>query len=93
MNIPKKLVFKEIRRIDEKFEIEICGSYRRGAFDSGDIDILLTHPNYTSTKEFKHHLSGEVNEISKILNKVIEQLVGIRFITDVIAFGDFKFMV
>jgi hypothetical protein len=57
-------------------------------------DVLLTHPGYTSsTKEYKHHTKGKVNEISTLLNSVIEHLIKIEFITDVIAFGDFKFMV
>lgn len=28
--------------LDPKIEIEIMGSYRRGAEDSGDVDMLLT---------------------------------------------------
>ena len=29
----------------------VCGSYRRGHPDSGDIDILMTHPNHTKASK------------------------------------------
>ena len=41
------IVDKELKRIDENFETIIGGSYRRGARDSGDIDIMITHPTNT----------------------------------------------
>ena len=37
----------------KKFIASICGSYRRGLPTSGDIDVLLTHEDYTS-KKLKH---------------------------------------
>ena len=39
---------KEVEKLDEEYDAEICGSFRRGAASSGDIDILLTHPSFTS---------------------------------------------
>jgi DNA polymerase IV len=38
------IVIKELRKIDSKFKATIMGSYRRGAQDSGDIDMILTKP-------------------------------------------------
>ncbi|ODQ52867.1 Nucleotidyltransferase [Saitoella complicata NRRL Y-17804] len=35
-----------LKQADEKFEIAIVGSYRRGLKDSGDVDIMLTHPDF-----------------------------------------------
>ena len=33
-----------VGHVDEKLTAEVCGSFRRGAASSGDIDILMTHP-------------------------------------------------
>ena len=35
-----------IKEIDSKATLTIAGSYRRQKRDSGDIDVLLTHPDY-----------------------------------------------
>lgn len=40
----------EIRKIDEDFVVEICGSYRRGKLDCGDIDLIITHKRPSSLK-------------------------------------------
>jgi DNA polymerase/3'-5' exonuclease PolX len=34
---------REISKLDSKYNVTICGSYRRGLPTSGDIDVLLTH--------------------------------------------------
>lgn len=36
-----------LKKIDPGFQITIMGSYRRGAKDSGDIDIIITKPGAT----------------------------------------------
>ncbi|KAF3035013.1 hypothetical protein E8E12_005304 [Didymella heteroderae] len=38
------VVLTALKRIDRKFEATVMGSYRRGAQDSGDIDMIITHP-------------------------------------------------
>uniref|UniRef100_A0AAY4E272 DNA polymerase n=1 Tax=Denticeps clupeoides TaxID=299321 RepID=A0AAY4E272_9TELE len=40
-----------LKELDPEYIGTICGSYRRGAESSGDIDILLTHPLFTSQSE------------------------------------------
>uniref|UniRef100_A0A667Y8H8 DNA polymerase n=1 Tax=Myripristis murdjan TaxID=586833 RepID=A0A667Y8H8_9TELE len=52
------------------------------AGSSGDIDILLTHPNYTSQTEKQ----------PKLLHAVVEHLESIGFVTDTLSKGDTKFM-
>ncbi|RMZ69140.1 hypothetical protein GMOD_00003065 [Pyrenophora seminiperda CCB06] len=39
------IVMAALRKIDPKFQATIMGSYRRGAKDSGDIDMLITCPD------------------------------------------------
>ncbi|XP_058788961.1 DNA polymerase beta-like isoform X2 [Phymastichus coffea] len=79
-------ILKEcITEMDNDFLVTICGSYRRGKKESGDIDILLAHPTYTSeVKNKKKHTS--------LLKAVIKQLEEENFITDTISHGEFKFM-
>ncbi|KAF3051469.1 hypothetical protein E8E11_010733 [Didymella keratinophila] len=39
------VVIKALENIDKSFEATVMGSYRRGAKDSGDIDMIITHPS------------------------------------------------
>uniref|UniRef100_A0A8C4E5I4 DNA polymerase n=1 Tax=Dicentrarchus labrax TaxID=13489 RepID=A0A8C4E5I4_DICLA len=77
------LILGELGKIDTEYIGTICGSYRRGAASSGDIDILLTHPDYTS----------ETAKQPKLLHSVVEHLESIGFVTDTLSKGDTKFMV
>ena len=67
----KIIIEKNLKSIDNHFLFEICGSYRRGLKESGDIDILITNTNY-------------INNIStqNYLNIIVQQLKDINFITD-----------
>ncbi|KAG9330343.1 hypothetical protein JZ751_012727 [Albula glossodonta] len=68
------LILAELESVDPEYIGTICGSYRRGAESSGDIDILLTHPDFTS----------------QLLHAVVEHLESIGFITDTLSKGDTK---
>uniref|UniRef100_A0A674EIV9 Polymerase (DNA directed), beta n=1 Tax=Salmo trutta TaxID=8032 RepID=A0A674EIV9_SALTR len=72
----------ELELLDTEYIRAICGSYRRSAESSGDIEILLTHPNYTSMDEKQ----------PKLLHAVVEHFESIGFITDTLSKGDTKFM-
>ncbi|KAK8736667.1 hypothetical protein OTU49_004579 [Cherax quadricarinatus] len=74
---------KYITSLDSDYLITICGSYRRGATSSGDVDALLTHPSYTS----------ESGKHPKLLSQVIETLKTNGLVTDTLSHGDTKFMV
>ncbi|XP_016386842.1 DNA polymerase beta-like isoform X3 [Sinocyclocheilus rhinocerous] len=76
------LILKELDVVDPEYIGTICGSYRRGAESSGDIDILLTHPDFTSQSEKQ----------PKLLHAVVDHLESIGFITDTLSKGDTKFM-
>lgn len=74
---------KQLAKLDVKYEAEICGSYRRGLANSGDIDVLLTHDKYKS--------SDDVHK-TKYLSQVVESLENMGLVTDTISRGDTKFM-
>ncbi|KAI6073631.1 DNA polymerase [Aix galericulata] len=44
----QEIVLKEVKNLDPKYIATVCGSFRRGAESSGDMDVLLTHPTFTS---------------------------------------------
>lgn len=54
------LVAHAFYAIDSGFKIEVCGSYRRGAKDCGDIDILVTHAD---TKMHARSLARVVSQL------------------------------
>uniref|UniRef100_A0AAQ4RPG3 DNA polymerase n=1 Tax=Gasterosteus aculeatus aculeatus TaxID=481459 RepID=A0AAQ4RPG3_GASAC len=76
------LIHGELKKVGTEYIGTICGSYRRGAASSGDIDILLTHPDYSS----------ESQKQPKLLHAVVEHLESIGFVTDTLSKGDTKFM-
>ncbi|KAI1230021.1 hypothetical protein IHE44_0010405 [Lamprotornis superbus] len=44
----QEIVLKEVKKLDPNYIATVCGSFRRGAESSGDMDVLLTHPSFTS---------------------------------------------
>ncbi|XP_046871738.1 DNA polymerase beta [Hypomesus transpacificus] len=82
MQTMEVLILKELEKVGTEYIGTICGSYRRGAESSGDIDILLTHPDYTSESEKQ----------AKLLHDVVDHLESIGFVTDTLSKGDTKFM-
>ncbi|KAG7332296.1 hypothetical protein KOW79_004130 [Hemibagrus wyckioides] len=76
------LILLELEQLDPEYIGTICGSYRRGAESSGDIDILLTHPDFTS----------QSHKQPRLLHAVVEHLESTGFITDTLSKGDTKFM-
>lgn len=82
----EKILKKAIKELNSAYLITICGSYRRGKEESGDIDVLVTHPDYISTAK---------NEKKKTisLKAIVECLEKKKLITDTISLGSTKFMV
>ncbi|XP_053276281.1 DNA polymerase beta [Pleuronectes platessa] len=76
------LIHRELKIVGEEYIGTICGSYRRGAASSGDIDILLTHPDYTS----------ETEKQPKLLHDMVSHFESSGFVTDTLSKGDTKFM-
>ncbi|XP_075457660.1 DNA polymerase beta isoform X3 [Ascaphus truei] len=78
----QELVLEKMNTLDSEYIATVCGSFRRGAESSGDLDILLTHPDFTSETAKQPHL----------LHQVIQWLEECKFITDTLVKGDTKFM-
>lgn len=71
----KEVVEKLLKLMNNKIIMEVCGSYRRGCKDSGDIDILITHPDYKTS-------SDTFNQNKNILTILICHLQTINFLKD-----------
>ncbi|CAI9723488.1 DNA polymerase beta-like [Octopus vulgaris] len=78
----RDVILAGIQKVDSKYTAKVCGSYRRGATSSGDIDVLLTHPDYVATDKKKPEL----------LKAVVKHLTDKGLVTDTISMGDSKFM-
>lgn len=76
----EKKIKKEIKQVDEKYVVTLCGSYRRGADKSGDVDVLLTHTSFTSNSKQENNY----------LKEVTDHLQECKFITDIIHQGKTK---
>jgi DNA polymerase beta len=73
-----------INNIDPEIRWDICGSFRRECPDSGDIDILMTHPSLEN--------KNDVNN-SNILKQVVELLKKNHILVDDLTKnGDTKYM-
>lgn len=56
----EKKIRKALHVIDTEITMCIAGSYRRGAKNSGDIDILLSGPNEINMKNVVHSISNMI---------------------------------
>lgn len=64
-----------VKQIDDKLEVNICGSYRRKKLESGDMDVLILHPNLKTDEE--------VEQSEKIyLLEIVEHLSKKKFLID-----------
>lgn len=75
-----------IKELNSAYLVTICGSYRRNKEESGDIDVLVTHPNYISKAKDEKKKAISLKIIVECLEKK-------KLITDTISLGSTKFMV
>ncbi|KAM5171839.1 DNA polymerase beta [Mantella aurantiaca] len=78
----QEIALEKVENVDAEYIATVCGSFRRGAESSGDMDILLTHPDFTSESTKQPHL----------LHQIVQTLEEGKFITDTLVKGDTKFM-
>ncbi|KNC56060.1 DNA polymerase beta [Thecamonas trahens ATCC 50062] len=77
----ERIAFSVLPSIDIRLRATVCGSYRRGAATCGDIDVLLTHPDWTSSRK------GQ----PPFLAAWVAQLKAIGFLTDELGLGSHKY--
>ncbi|XP_064382642.1 DNA polymerase beta-like [Halichondria panicea] len=76
------IAFSHIHSVDPQFIATVCGSFRRGAVSSGDIDILLGHPTYSSVDTKK----------PPYIKSIVKTMEEAGFVTDSLSLGESKFM-
>eukprot|EP01130_Rhizamoeba_saxonica_P005686 TRINITY_DN2258_c0_g1_i1.p1 TRINITY_DN2258_c0_g1~~TRINITY_DN2258_c0_g1_i1.p1 ORF type:complete len:349 (+),score=76.96 TRINITY_DN2258_c0_g1_i1:213-1259(+) len=84
-----KALFHRLRdvakSIDSKIIVKCCGSYRRGLENSGDIDLLMTHPLFTLEQKQK----GNTYDL---LKRMVTKLHELKFLVEDISNGEYKYM-
>lgn len=78
----EKYIKEVIKGIDPSLVVEVVGSYRRGAKDSGDIDVLITHPNHNSNEE----------EMENLLKRIVGVMNKGKYTYDAFALGNKKYL-
>lgn len=72
-------LIKQINIIDPKLKIQVVGSYRRGAKDSGDIDVIITHED--NPDNYDH-----------VIKDVVAKLREDKYLHDDLALGAHKYL-
>ncbi|KAI1262120.1 hypothetical protein F5Y18DRAFT_398581 [Xylariaceae sp. FL1019] len=68
------VILKHARKIAEGFQMVIVGGYRRGKSTSGDVDVVLSHPDPKETQFF--------------INAIVRSLEGSGHITHMLTLSD-----
>ena len=83
IQVMEKLLKDYCYKIDRQLVVTICGSYRRGLLTSGDMDVLISHPNITS----------KINQNPMFLRTLVRNLTQTGFLVDhLTTIGDTKYM-
>ena len=83
----RKYLIKEAHKIDPQLEIIIAGSYRRGKKTSGDIDVLIYHPD---VKYSKHVINPKPYGFDFYLEILINNLTANGFLIDHMTVDKYK---
>ncbi len=54
------IISQHANKLREGFQMVIAGSYRRGKKESGDVDVILSHPNPAHTLDFIELIVGSL---------------------------------
>ncbi|PMD49520.1 Nucleotidyltransferase [Hyaloscypha bicolor E] len=64
------VVLDRANQIRDGFQMVVCGGYRRGKPDSGDVDVVLSHPNENATHRFLVDLLESLENDEYITHKL-----------------------
>lgn len=78
----EKYIKEVIGGIDPSLIVEVVGSYRRGAKDSGDIDVLITHPDHNTNDE----------QMEDLLKRIVSVMDKGKYTYDTFALGNKKYL-
>lgn len=65
------IVLEHANRHRSGFQMVIVGGYRRGKKESGDVDIILSHPDEAATHNFVPHLVVALEESNYITHTLV----------------------
>jgi DNA polymerase beta len=72
-------ILEIIKKLDPKLTAEVVGSYRRGAKDSGDIDVIISHDD--NPENYDH-----------IIKQIVDHMKKESYLTDDLAQGTHKYL-
>lgn len=85
-NIPRKEIAtiekfleNQAHKIDPDLNVMVCGSYRRGKKASGDVDLLMYHPEVKNMKQIRQ---PEKYELGSYLELFVDALTKQQFLLD-----------
>ena len=95
-NIPRseiklieKYLIEKAKEIDANLHVLICGSYRRGLLISGDIDVMIFHPD---VKYVRHIYKPNEYGLKSYLELFVELLTNDGFLLDNLYASVMKYM-
>ena len=86
---------KRVNKLDKKYVMTVCGSYRREAESSGDVDILLTHPSFVvedaeDSEDNEREARSQGKKAGHLLRAVVSDLEDADIVTDTLSQGETK---
>ena len=86
---------KRVNKLDKNYVMTVCGSYRREAESSGDIDVLLTHPSFVveeawDSEDTERWVRSQGKKAGNLLRAVVSDLEDADIVTDTLSQGETK---
>ena len=86
---------KRVNKLDKNYVMTVCGSYRREAESSGDIDVLLTHPSFVveeagDSEDTERGVRSQGKKAGHLLRAAVSDLEDADIVTDTLSQGETK---